>query len=302
MAAVTAEQVRELRDKTGAGMMDCKKALAESQGDMEKAVDFLRKAGMASAAKKAGRLASEGLVEIVREGNVAAMVEVNCETDFVGKTEDFQNFLKQLTQEVAQHKPADLEALLKHNFQSQGKPVEVVVQEMVGKIGENISVRRFSLLQAGQGEQFGAYLHMGNKIGAIVKAKGDPAKLKEEALKDVAMHVAAAIPRYVRKEQIPAEEKAKEKEIYLAQMKDSGKPAEILEKIVEGKLAKYAADVCLEDQIFIKDPTGKKSVSKYLQEIDPSAKIVEFVRYQVGEGLAKKEEDFAAEVAKQLGK
>src|SRR5436190_5400856 len=234
MAAVTAEQVRELRDKTGAGMMDCKKALAESQGDMEKAVDFLRKAGMASAAKKAGRLASEGLVEIVREGNVAAMVEVNCETDFVGKTEDFQNFLKQLTQEVAQHKPADLEGLLKHNFQSQGKPVEVVVQEMVGKIGENISVRRFSLLQAGQGEQFGAYLHMGNKIGAIVKAKGDPAKLKEEALKDVAMHVAAAIPRYVRKEQIPAEEKAKEKEIYLAQMKDSGKPAEILEKIVEG--------------------------------------------------------------------
>ena len=300
MSAITAESVKVLREKTGAGMMDCKKALTESQGDMDKAVEFLRKQGIASAAKKSGRLASEGLVDIARDGQRAAIVEVNCETDFVGKTEEFQKFIQTLAQEILKSKPADLEGLLKLNFASSGKPLELVVQEMVAKIGENISIRRFSLLESGSGEMVGTYIHMGNKIGSVVRIKGDASKLKEDVLKDVAMHIAAAIPRFVHKNEISSEERAKEKEIYLAQLKDSGKPAEILEKIVEGKLSKFASEVCLEDQIFVKDPTGKKSVLKHLQEIDPSAKILQFVRYQVGEGMAKKEEDFAAEVAKQL--
>ncbi len=302
MAAITAEMVKELREKTGAGMMDCKKALAESSGDMEKAVEYLRKQGVASAAKKAGRLASEGLVDIQIQGNSASILEVNCETDFVAKTPDFQDFLAKLNRQILNSRPNSLEALLQQKFPNTDKTVELVVKELVAKIGENTSIRRFTLLQAEGGEQLGSYTHMGNKIGAVIRVKGDSAKLNSEILKDLAMHIAAACPRYIHSGQIPEEVKAKEKEIYLAQMKDSGKPKEILEKILDGKLQKFAGEVCLEGQIFIKDSTGKKTVAKHLDEADPSAKIVEFVRFQVGEGMAKKEEDFAAEVAKQLGK
>ncbi len=302
MAAITAELVKELREKTGAGMMDCKKALAETGGDLEKAVEQLRKQGMASAGKKAGRLASEGLIDIAVEGNVAAMVEVNSETDFVAKTPDFQNFVKAVAQHVAKAKPASLEALLQQTPAGAAANYETLVKELIAKIGENISIRRFSLLQAQANEKFGAYLHMGNKIGAVVKVQGDAGKLNDEILKDLAMHVAAAAPRFVHREQIPEDVKAKEREIYLAQLADSGKPKEMLEKIVEGKIGKFASEVCFQEQVFIKDPSGKKSVLKHLQETDPSARVVEFVRFQVGEGMAKKEEDFAAEVAKQLGK
>ncbi|HCU24984.1 MAG TPA: elongation factor Ts [Deltaproteobacteria bacterium] len=300
MAAITAELVKDLREKTGAGMMDCKKALAEAEGDLEKAVEVLRKAGMASAGKKAGRLASEGLIDIHIAGPVAAIVEVNSETDFVAKTLDFQNFVKQVAEHVTQAKPASVEALLQQVPAGAAANFETLTRELVAKIGENLSIRRFTLLEAKAGERFGAYLHMGNKIGALVQVKGDAAKLSPELLKDLAMHVAAASPRFLKREQIPEDVKAKEREIYLAQLQDSGKPKEMLEKIVEGKIGKFAAEVCFVEQGFIKDPTGKKSVQKHLQESDSSAQIVEFVRFQVGEGMAKKTEDFAAEVAKQL--
>lgn len=302
MAEITAKMVQELREKTGAGMMDCKKALNETSGDMEKAIEHLRKQGMASAGKKAGRLASEGLVEVAIEGPVAAIVEVNSETDFVAKTPDFQNFVKAVAQHVAREKPASLEALLQQTPKGASSNYETLTKELVAKIGENISIRRFSLLQAQANEKFGAYLHMGSKIGSLVKVQGDTAKLNDELLKDLAMHVAAAAPRFVHREQIPEDVKAKEREIYLAQLADSGKPKEMLEKIVDGKIGKFASEVCFQEQPFIKDSSGKKSVLKHLQETDPSGKVIEFVRFQVGEGMAKKEEDFAAEVAKQLGK
>jgi elongation factor Ts len=302
MAEITAKMVQDLREKTGAGMMDCKKALSEAGGDMEKAVEVLRKAGMASAGKKAGRLASEGLIDIHVEGDVAAIVEVNSETDFVAKTPDFQNFVKSVAKHAAKNKPADLAALLKQVPEGAAADFETLTKELVAKIGENLAIRRFQVVEAKAGEKFGAYLHMGNKIGALVKVKGDAAKLSDDLMKDLAMHVAAASPRFLHREQIPEDVRAKEKEIYLAQLQESGKPKEMLEKIVEGKLGKFASEVCFIEQIFVKDPTGKKSVLKHLQETDPSGQVVEFLRFQVGEGMAKKEEDFAAEVAKQLGK
>lgn len=301
MAAVSASQVKELREKTGAGMLDCKNALSESGGDMEQAVEILRKKGIASAAKKAGRLASEGLISIATSDQGGAIVEVNCETDFVGKNEDFQGFVAAMAQHVLEKKPESLEALLAQEF-AEGKSVEQVTQEKVAKIGENISVRRFKRLETGSGSLLGTYTHMGSKIGALVKVKGDAAKVNDEALKGMAMHVAAAAPRFVRADQIPSEVIAKEKEIFLAQMKDSGKPPEILEKIIEGKVKKFATEICVEDQVYVKDPDGKQSVKKYLQSLDPNATIEEIVRFQVGEGMEKKEEDFAAEVAKQIGK
>jgi len=302
MAEITAGMVKSLREKTGAGMLDCKNALKEADGNLEKAVEQLRKKGMASAEKKAGRLASEGLVHIILNGKKAAIVEVNCETDFVGKTEQFQDFVQQLAQHVLQKTPANLEELLDQEFEQSGKKTEQYTKELVAKIGENISIRRFALVEAGSDEALGAYTHMGSKIGTIVRIKGDTAKLQEEALKGLAMHVAASAPRFVHSGEIPEEVLQKEKEIYLAQMKDSGKPPEILEKIVEGKLKKFSTEVCVEDQIYIKDPDGKNSVAKFLKGIDPAAKIVQFVRFQVGEGMEKKQEDFAAEVAKQISK
>ncbi len=300
MTAITAELVKELREKTGAGMMECKRALSETNGDMEKAIEHLRKKGIAAAGKKSGRLASEGMVAIMLSGNSAALVEINCETDFVCKTSGFQNFLKAVCEQIAQHKPANLEILLGQNLKDTGKNFDTLTKELIAKLGENISIRRFTIFELKPGERVGSYVHMGNKIGVMVKVKGDEAKLTQEVLKDLAMHVAAAAPRFLNRERIPLEVLAKEKEIYLAQMKDSGKPAEILEKILQGKVAKFGNEVCLAEQIFIKDPHGKVTVSQYLKSADPSAVILDFVRYQVGEGLAKKEEDFAAEVAKQL--
>jgi elongation factor Ts len=302
MTAISATMVKDLREKTGAPMLDCKNALSEAGGDMEKAVEVLRKKGMASAAKKSGRLASEGLVHIHPEDKAVAMVEVNCETDFVGKTEEFQAFVKKVAHHVLKNNPKDRETLLAQTWDNSGKSVEEITKEMVAKIGENISIRRFHQIHRKADELVGHYIHMGSKIGALVLVKGDGGKLKDEALRGVAMHVAAAAPRFVSADRIPGEVLQKEKEIYAAQMKDSGKPAEILEKILDGKLKKFATEVCIEDQIYIKDPEGKSSVGKYLKSLDPHAKILDFVRFQVGEGLEKKQEDFAAEVAKQMGK
>lgn len=300
MASITAGMVKELRENTGAGMLDCKTALTEAGGDMEKAFEFLRKKGIASAAKKSGRLASEGLVQIQISDNIATLVEVNSETDFVAKNEEFQGFIKRVAQHILKKKPANLKELLGQNFEDSPKTVELITQELVAKIGENISIRRFILLEAAPEEILGSYTHMGSKIVTLVKVKGDRQKITEEVLKGLAMHVAAAHPRFLDREKIPEEVKAKEKEILLAQIKDSGKPPEILEKIVQGKINKFFNEVCFLDQIYIRDPDGKNSVAKYLKAIDPEAKVVDFVRYQVGEGMAKKEEDFAAEVAKQM--
>ncbi len=300
MVEITAGLVKELREKTGAGMLDCKNALKEAGGDLEKAIEELRKKGMSSAAKKAGRLASEGLIHIVEGQGRFALVEVNSETDFVAKNEEFQQFVAQVASHVLQHQPADLAALLSQVEADSGKTWQEVLQEKIAKIGENLSIRRFAVLVEEPGSVLGSYTHMGSKIGALVKVKGASAKLAGEPVRGVAMHVAAVSPRYVFPEQIPDELKAKEKEIYLAQMQDSGKSSEILEKILEGKLKKFATEICLQEQIFIKDPEGKKTVSQFLKSIDSEAAVVEFVRFQVGEGLEKKQEDFAAEVAKQL--
>lgn len=296
MADITADMIKDLRIKTGAGLLDCKKALSESVGNVDVAVEILRKSGAAKADKKTGRITAEGRVSLQVEGNQAVMVEVNSETDFVAKNPEFQSFADEVASTVLKTKSADLPALLKAPFR--GVTVEEALKNMIGKIGENISVRRFKTVQAAADEVLGSYIHMGNKIGVLVKLKGPKDKISEAVTRDVAMHVAASAPQYLQREDIPSEIIAKEKEIYLEQMKDSGKPANVLEKIIEGKVSKFADEVCLVNQIFVKDPSGKQTVSQFLKQIDPAISVVDFVRYQVGEGLAKKEQDFASEVAK----
>ena len=296
MADISADMIKDLRIKTGAGVLDCKKALTESAGNLEVAVEILRKSGAAKADKKTGRITAEGRVSLKVEGNQAVMVEVNSETDFVAKNPEFQNFADEVAAGILKTKPADVAALLKSSLK--GSTVDEVLKSLIAKIGENISVRRFVLLQAAGDEGMGFYVHMGNKIGVLVKLKGPKGKMTEAVTRDVAMHVAASAPQYLKRENIPAEIIAKEKEIYLEQMKDSGKPANVLEKILEGKINKFADEVCLVSQVFVKDPTGKQSVSQFLKQIDPNIDVIDFVRYQVGEGLAKREQDFASEVAK----
>lgn len=298
MSEISAELIKELRAKTGAGVVDCKKALLESQGNIEIAIDILRKSGAAKADKKSGRITAEGRVVIKSQGNVSVMAEVNCETDFVAKNADFQNFVQATADQILKEKSKDVEALLSSSFQ--GKTFKEAQQEIITKTGENISVRRFIVLSSDAGEKIGSYLHMGDKIGVLVKMKGPADKLSDQVSRDVAMHVAASAPSYLAKENIPADVIAKEKEIYLEQMKDSNKPAQVLEKIIEGKISRFAEDICLLHQLFVKDPTGKLSVAQFLKEIHPDLTVVDFIRYQVGEGIAKRSDDFAAEVAKQL--
>ncbi len=296
MAEITADMIKDLRIKTGAGLLDCKKALMESNGDIDAAVEFLRKSGAAKADKKTGRITSEGRISLKVDGNKAVMVEVNSETDFVAKNPEFQAFSDEVAALILQTQASNLDALSKASFK--GATLEEALKSLIAKIGENISVRRFAQLQASADEVLGSYVHMGNKIAVLVKLKGPQAKITDAVTRDVAMHVAASAPQYLTRENIPAEIIAKEKEIYLEQMKDSGKPANVLEKIIEGKVAKFADEVCLVNQVFVKDPTGKQTVNQFLKQIDPSISVVDFVRYQVGEGLAKKEQDFASEVAK----
>jgi elongation factor Ts len=296
MAEISANLIKELREKTGAGVLDCKKALTETGGDLEKAVDQLRKSGVTKAEKKSGRITTEGRVSVKIEGNQAALVEVNCETDFVAKNPDFQNFSEGLAALVLKEKPKDLSAL--QELSLNGQKVKDILQNMVAKIGENISVRRFQLVSAASDEKLGSYIHMGNKIGVVVKIKGPADKITDGAVRDVAMHVAASSPQYLSREFIAAEAIEREKAIYQEQMKDMKKPPQVLEKILEGKLARFADEVCLVSQPFVKDPTGKQSVADFLKAIHPEIKVTEFVRYQVGEGMTKKTDDFAAEVEK----
>ncbi len=285
---VTAQMVKELRERTGSGMMECKKALVETGGDLEAAVELMRKQGLAKADKKAGRVAAEGMVviEMAADSKRAAVVEVNCETDFVSSGPDFRAFAEGVARVALASSPAGLEALAAADLD--GKPVEEVRRELVAKIGENITVRRFEIVE-GKGDRLGAYLH-GTRIGVVVDVSGGD----EELAKDLAMHIAASKPVCVSDADVPADLVAKEREIIAAQSAQEGKPAAIVEKMVEGRLRKFLAEITLLGQPFVKDPD--QSVGKLVTAA--GATVHGFVRMEVGEGIDKKSEDFAEEVRK----
>ena len=290
---VTASLVKELREKTGAGMMDCKKVLTETDGDIEKAAELLRERGIAKAAKKSGRVAAEGLVEayVSEDGKVGAIVEVNAETDFVAKNEEFKTFVMNVAKQVAKTNPKDVEALLAEEATFEpGKTINEVLVNKIATIGENMNIRRFARFESnGLVEK---YIHGDGKIAVLVNmAKGD-----KEVAKDICMQIAAARPEYLNEQSVPAERVEKEKEILKAQTMNEGKPEAIAEKIVQGRIGKFFSEICLVDQAFVKNPDIK--VSQLLKEKD--AEIVEFARFEKGEGIEKKEENFAEEVMKQL--
>jgi len=302
---IPAELVRELREKTGAGMMDCKKALSESGGSLEDAVDVLRKKGLAAAAKKASRIASEGVVAAHVAPGSAALVEVNCETDFVAKTEDFQEFVRRIAATVNGRDPEDVsDALLLPG--DGGVSLADMLNEKVAKIGEKISFRRFAriALPADVRGVIVPYIHAGGKIGVIVELLGAGADDVEfgALAKDMAMQIAAANPLYVSREEVPAEVIEREKAIYREQALAAGKPEKILSRIAEGKLEKYYADFCLVEQAFIKDPDRrvKDLLGEMAGKKGVDVRVGRFARFQVGEGLARRIDDLAGEVAKQL--
>ena len=289
---VTAALVKELREKTGAGMMDCKKVLTETDGDLEKASELLRERGIAKAAKKSGRVAAEGLVEayISEDEKVGAIVEVNSETDFVGKNEEFKAFVMDVAKQVVKNNPATVEDLLAEpSIAEEGKTVQEVLVGKIATIGENITIRRFTRFETTDG-LIEKYIHGDGKIAVLVNMKNG----NKELAKDICMQIAAARPEYVSREQVPAERLEKEKEILKAQTMNEGKPEAIAEKIVMGRINKFYEEICLVDQEFVKDSSMK--VSQVL--IDAS--VVEFARFEKGEGIEKKEENFAEEVMKQL--
>jgi elongation factor Ts len=292
--AITAKMVKELREKTGAGMMDCKKALTETNGNMEEAVDFLRKSGAAQAAKKAGRIAAEGATFIEVSGNDAVLLEINCETDFVTKNDTFQKLTAEIATHIVAHQPASVEAALQQKMES-GQTIEEYINSVVATIGEKITLRRFTVLNKTDQGVFGAYLHMGGNIGALAVLEGTT---DEAVAKDVAMHIAAANPSYISREDVKEDEINREREILKEQALNEGKPANIVEKMVEGRLGKFFEGICLLEQQFIKDPDMK--VKKFVA--DKGATVTAFIRYEVGEGIEKKEEDFAEEVMSQMKK
>ncbi len=303
---ITAGMVRELREKTGAGMMDCKKALSEAGGDLEAAVDVLRKKGLAAAAKKSSRIASEGVVAAHVAERTATLVEVNCETDFVAKTDDFQKFVRQVAEVVNEKGPRDVEEAL-HLPGEGGVPIADMLNEKVAKIGEKISFRRFARFALSPGARgvIVPYIHAGGKIGVVVELLGaGPDDGEFRALgKDMAMQVAAANPLYISRGDIPAATIEREKAIYREQALASGKPEKIVDRIAEGKLEKFYGDFCLVEQAFIRDP--ERRVGDLLKEMagnkGADVRVGRFARFQVGEGLEKRSDDLASEVAKQLG-
>lgn len=290
---VTASLVKELREKTGAGMMDCKKVLTETDGDMEKAIELLRERGIAKAAKKSGRVAAEGLVEayISEDGKVGAIVEVNSETDFVAKNDEFKTFVMNVAKQVVEKNPKDVEELLNQEaiFEA-GKTVSEALVGKIATIGENLSIRRFARFESkGLLE---SYIHGDGKIAVLINmTKGE-----KELAKDLCMQIAAARPEYLNEQSVPAERVEKEKEILKVQTMNEGKPEQIAEKIVQGRIRKFFEEICLVDQVFVKDSNMK--VSELLKQKD--AEIAEFARFEKGEGIEKKEENFAEEVMNQL--
>ena len=290
---ITASQVKDLREKTGAGMMDCKKVLTEADGDMEKAIELLRERGIAKAAKKSDRVAAEGLVDayITEDGKVGAVVEVNAETDFVASNAEFKSFVSDIAKQVALNNPADVEALLAETSISDStKTVQEVLTNKIATIGENMSIRRFERFETNG--TVAKYIHGDGKIAVLV----DMNNASEELAKDICMQIAAAKPEYLNRESVPAERVEKEMEILKVQAMNEGKPAEIAEKMVQGRIGKFYGEICLVDQEFVKDPD--KKVSQLLKE--KGAEINRFARLEKGEGIEKVEENFAEEVAKQI--
>ena len=289
---VTASQVKDLREKTGAGMMDCKKVLTETDGDMEKAIELLRERGIAKAAKKSDRIAAEGLVAayVSEDGKVGAVVEVNSETDFVAKNDEFKAFVADVAEQVAKENPANVEELLAEKSIKEDKTVGEVLTDKIAKIGENMSIRRFARFESnGLIEK---YIHGDGKIGVLVELNGGDA----EVAKDVCMQIAAAKPEFLNRESVPAERLEKEMEILKAQAMNEGKPEAIAEKIVQGRVGKFYSEICLVEQDFVKNPDMK--VSDVLSS--KGAEAVRFARFEKGEGIEKKEENFAEEVMKQI--
>ena len=289
---VTAALVKELREKTGAGMMDCKKVLTETDGDLEKAAELLREKGITKAAKKSGRVAAEGMVEayISEDGKVGAIVEVNSETDFVAKNEEFRKFVTDVAEQIVKNNPANVEELLAEPaIFEEGKTVKEALIEKIATIGENISIRRFARFETSDG-LIEKYIHGDGKIAVLVNMTSG----SKELAKDICMQIAAARPEFVNREQVPAERVEKEKEILKIQTMNEGKPEAIAEKIVLGRINKFYEEICLVDQEFVKEP------SKKVSEILKDSKVIEFARFETGEGIEKKEENFAEEVMKQL--
>ena len=304
MAAVTSAMVKELRERTNAGMMDCKKALVNSDGDMDKAIDWLREKGLAQAAKKASRIAAEGVVAqyITPCGCTGVIVEVNCETDFVAKTDNFVNFANNVAKHIAKANPADVDELMAQKFvDDETKTIADLVSEATVAIGEKISVRRFARYQT-EGV-VSTYIHMGGKVGVLVDVAADEAGKNSEAVKtfahDLALQVAAAKPEAVRREEVDSTKLEKEKEIQRAKAIEAGKPEKIVERIVDGQIEKYYKEVCLIDQAFVKDPD--KSIKALMAEVAKEAgatlDIVRFTRFERGEGIEKRQDNLAEEIA-----
>ena len=297
MAEITAAMVKELREQTGAGMMDVKRALTEASGNMEEATKILRKKGLAAATKKAGRVTSEGAVQAYASGNVGVLVEVNCETDFVARTDQFRQFVEEIAKLIAKSKAKTVEELANEAWN--GETVAQKTQAMIAKIGENVTIRRFARYEVAEGAAIGTYIHAGGKIGVLVElvanARGDRAA---EVARDVAMHIAAAEPRFIRREDVTQKDLDTEREIARDAAAKSGKPANIVEKMVSGKLEKFYSEACLLEQPYIRD--DKKSVAEYLassgKDHGCAYTVTRFVRFKLGEGIEKKADDFAAEV------
>ncbi len=293
MANITAKLVKELRDMTGVGMMDAKKALVEVEGDIDKAVDFLREKGLAKAAKKADRIAAEGVTATYVDGNTAALIELNSETDFVAKNDKFQALVATVVKAIAEAKPATMEEALAVKVGD--KTIEELILEGTTVIGEKLSLRRFEVLSKADGDAFGEYLHMGGRIGVLTVIEGSDDSV---AAKDVAMHVAAINPRYVSREDVSEEDYKHEEKIQTEIALNEGKPANIVEKMIKGRMNKYLAEISLTEQAFVKNPD--QTVAEFVAS--KGGKVKTFVRYEVGEGMEKRQDNCADEVAAQRGK
>ena len=291
MATITAQMVKELREKTGAGMMDCKKALVNAEGNMEAAIDFLREKGLAAAGKKADRIAAEGTTYILENGNEAILVEINAETDFVSKNDKFITLVEELAAHLLAAKPADVDAALETEIN--GVKVSDYISSAIATIGEKISLRRFEIKTKTDADAFGSYLHMGGRIGVLVVLEGST---DAAAAKDIAMHIAAINPTYVSRDEVSAEEVERERKVLTEQALNEGKPENIVAKMVEGRLGKYFEDICLLDQTFVKNSDQK--VRTFVEST--GGKVTGFARYAVGEGIEKKEDNFAEEVMSQV--
>lgn len=291
MAQITASLVKELRERTGAGMMDCKKALTQTDGNIDAAIDYLRENGIAKAAKKADRIAAEGLSYIEVKGNKAVILEINSETDFVAKNEKFVALVKNVAEAILAAEPATLEEALQ--VEAQGGTVEAVINEGIATIGEKLSLRRFEVVSKTDADAFGAYSHMGGRIGVLTLVEGST---DEEAAKDVAMHIAALAPKYLDESEVPADVLEHEKKVLTEQALNEGKPANIVEKMIVGRINKFLEEITVVNQKFVKDDSF--TVEKFVAS--KGGKLAKFVRYEVGEGIEKKEDNFAEEVMSQV--